>query len=286
MKVAVVSDTNGGMSKELAASLGVYLIPMPIIIDGKLFFEGENITEKEFFEALSSGKDVSTSQPSPAFLYDTWDELLEEKGYDEIVHIPMTSGLSGSCDAAKGYAKDYEGKVVVVDNHRISVTQYLSCLDALKLAKEGKSAEEIKEYLEKTAYEATIYIAVNTLEFLKKGGRISPAVAGIGSLLKIKPILTFQGDAIDSYTMSRGKMDKCVDKMIEAVRKDIEERLSDKQYIVACAGSGLSREESEMYIDRLKQEFPGKEAVYVPLSASISTHTGPGAVGFGAACFK
>lgn len=283
MKIAIVADTNGGMSEYEANILGVRLIPMPVIIDGEEFLEGVNITEREFFSALESGKNISTSQPSPAHVIDVWEELLDH-GYDEILHIPMTSGLSGSCDAAKGLAKDFDGKVHVVDNHRISVTQYYSVLDGVQLIKEGKTGAEIKEYLEKTSYDATIYIAVNTLEYLKKGGRISPAVASVGSMLKIKPILSFQGDTIESFAMARGKMDRCVDKMIDAIKKDIETRFQGKKYVVACAGAGISNEDKENYLNILEREFPKAKAVYVPLSTSISTHVGPGAVGFGAAC--
>lgn len=283
MKIAIVADTNGGMSEYEAETLGVSLIPMPVLVDGREHFEGVDFTNSDLFSAMEAGKNVSTSQPSPAHIIEVWEELLNN-GYDEVVHIPMTSGLSGSCHAANGLAMDFEGKVFVADNHRISVSQYYSVLDAIQLIKEGKTGAEIKEYLEETSYEATIYIAVNTLEYLKKGGRITPAVANIGSLLKIKPILSFQGDAIDSFAMARGKMDRCVDKMIDAVKKDIESRFRGKKYIVACAGAGISNEDKESYLNRLEREFPRTKAVYVPLSASICTHTGPGAVGFGAVC--
>lgn len=174
MKTAVVTDTNSGITAELGKELGVYVVPMPVMIDGKTYYEGVNLTQEAFFQSLMSGGDITTSQPSPGDVMELWDSVLTE-GYDELVYIPMSSGLSNSCASAIILAGDYEGRVQVADNHRISVTQYASILDALKLAKEGKNAFEIKKALEAAAYDASIYIAVDTLEFLKKGGRITPA---------------------------------------------------------------------------------------------------------------
>ena len=217
MKTAVVTDTNSGITAELGKELGVYVVPMPVMIDGKTYYEGVNLTQEAFFQSLMSGGDITTSQPSPGDVMELWDSVLTE-GYDELVYIPMSSGLSNSCASAIILAGDYEGRVQVADNHRISVTQYASILDALKLAKEGKNAFEIKKALEAAAYDASIYIAVDTLEFLKKGGRITPAAAAAGSVLNIKPILTIQGDRLDAFTKVRGTK-RCRAKLIEALKK-------------------------------------------------------------------
>lgn len=204
MKTAVVTDTNSGITAELGKELGVYVVPMPVMIDGKTYYEGVNLTQEAFFQSLMSGGDITTSQPSPGDVMELWDSVLTE-GYDELVYIPMSSGLSNSCASAIILAGDYEGRVQVADNHRISVTQYASILDALKLAKEGKNAFEIKKALEAAAYDASIYIAVDTLEFLKKGGRITPAAAAAGSVLNIKPILTIQGTGLMLSLKSGGR---------------------------------------------------------------------------------
>ena len=191
MKTAIVTDTNSGISGEMGRKLGVFVVPMPVIIDGKHYYEGENLTQEAFFQSQMSGGDITTSQPSPGDVMDLLERVLEE-GYDDLVYIPMSRGLSNSCASSMILARDYDGKVQVADNHRISVTQYASVLDAVKLANEGKNAFEIKKALEAAAYDASIYIAVDTLEFLKKGGRITPAAAAIGSVLNIKPILSIQ----------------------------------------------------------------------------------------------
>lgn len=285
MKIAILTDTNSGIAKEEADKLGIYVIPMPVLIDGEVFFEGENLTEEEFFEALRSGRDVSTSQPSPADVMDTWESLFS-KGYDQIVYIPMSSGLSGSCMAAKGFAEEYEGRVYVVDNHRISVTMRHSVMKAKQLAEQGMEGKEICDSLEADAYNATIYISVNTLEYLKKGGRITPAVAAIGTVLNIKPVLSIQGEKLESFAKVRGTIKKCEEKMIDACKKDLLKRFPDakpNQLHVGAAGAGLSAEEIEQWMEMLKQHFPGTDLYYNSLSASISTHTGPGALGVGIA---
>lgn len=283
MKVAILTDTNSGISKEEADNIGIYVIPMPVLIDGEVFFEGENLTEEEFFEALRSGKDVSTSQPSPADVMDTWEALLE-KGFEQIVYIPMSSGLSGSCMAAKGFAKEYEDKVFVADNHRISVTMRHSVMKAKRLAEQGLDGKEICDILEADAYNATIYISVNTLEYLKKGGRITPAVATIGTVLNIKPVLSIQGEKLESFAKVRGTIKKCQEKMIDACKKDLMNRFPDaksNQLHVGAAGAGLSAEEIAQWMEMLAQHFPGTDLYYNSLSASVSTHTGPGALGVG-----
>lgn len=283
MRTAIVTDTNSGITKEIAKDWGIYVIHMPIIINDETFYEGDTISEEDFFAALSSDKQISTSQPSPGDVMDLWDQLLDN-GYDEVVYIPMSSGLSNSCAAATGYAQDYEGKVQVVDNHRISVTMYESVLQARDMANEGASAKEIKEFLEEDAYNSSIYLAVNTLEYLKKGGRVTPAAALLGAVLSIKPILTIQGEKLDSYAKSRGSMKKAEEKMIKAIQSDIEKRFADKDMSkvhIGAAGAGLTKEEQEEWVALLKKRFPDYHIFYSPLSASVSVHTGPGAVGIG-----
>ena len=283
MKTAVMTDTNSGITKDIAKELGIYVIPMPVIIDEETYYENDTITEEEFFCALSGDRHITTSQPSPGDVMDLWDQILNEE-YDELVYIPMSSGLSNSCAAALGYSQEYDGKVEVIDNHRISVTMYQSVLHARDLALQGASAKEIKTALEDDAYNSSIYLAVNTLEYLKKGGRITPAAALIGSVLSIKPILTIQGEKLDSYAKTRGSMKKAEEKMLSAVQSDIEKRfasLDQTKLHIGAAGAGLTVEQQEEWVNLLRSKFPGADIFYSPLSASISVHTGPGAVGIG-----
>ena len=283
MKTAIMTDTNSGITKDIAKELGIYVIPMPVIIDEKTYYENDTITEEEFFCALSGDRHITTSQPSPGDVMDLWDQILDE-GYDELVYIPMSSGLSNSCAAALGYSQEYDGKVEVIDNHRISVTMYQSVLHARDLALQGASAKEIKTALEDDAYNSSIYLAVNTLEYLKKGGRITPAAALIGSVLSIKPILTIQGEKLDSYAKTRGSMKKAEEKMLSAVQADIEKRFSSLDQTklhIGAAGAGLTVEQQEEWVNLLRSKFPGADIFYSPLSASVSVHTGPGAVGIG-----
>ena len=214
---------------------------------------------------------------------DLWDQILNE-GYDELVYIPMSSGLSNSCAAATGYAQDYDGKVQVIDNHRISVTMYESVLHAREMSLNGASAKEIKTALEADAYNSSIYITVNTLEYLKKGGRITPAAALIGTMLSIKPILTIQGEKLDSYTKARGSMKKAEEKMILAIQSDLKKRFAHQDMTklhIGAAGAGLTDAQQEEWLSLLRSKFPEADVFYSPLSASISVHTGPGAVGIG-----
>ena len=283
MKTAIMTDTNSGITKDIAKELGIYVIPMPVIIDEKTYYENDTITEEEFFCALSGDRHITTSQPSPGDVMDLWDQILDE-GYDELVYIPMSSGLSNSCAAALGYSQEYDGKVEVIDNHRISVTMYQSVLHARDLALQGASAKEIKTALENDAYNSSIYLAVNTLEYLKKGGRITPAAALIGSVLSIKPILTIQGEKLDSYAKTRGSMKKAEEKMLSAVQSDIEKRfasLDQTKLHIGAAGAGLTVEQQEEWVNLLRSKFPAADVFYSPLSASVSVHTGPGAVGIG-----
>lgn len=283
MKTAIMTDTNSGITKDAAEKLGIYVIHMPVIIDGTTFYENDTITEEEFFCALSGDRHISTSQPSPGDVIDLWDQILNE-GYDELVYIPMSSGLSNSCAAATGYAQDYDGKVQVIDNHRISVTMYESVLHAREMSLNGASAKEIKTALEADAYNSSIYITVNTLEYLKKGGRITPAAALIGTMLSIKPILTIQGEKLDSYAKARGSMKKAEEKMILAIQSDLKKRFAHqdmKKLHIGAAGAGLTDAQQEEWLSLLRSKFPEADVFYNPLSASISVHTGPGAVGIG-----
>lgn len=283
MKTAVMTDTNSGITRDIAEKLGIYVIPMPVIIDETTYYENDTITEDEFFCALSDNRHITTSQPSPGDVMDLWDRILNE-GYDELVYIPMSSGLSNSCAAALGYSQDYDGKVEVIDNHRISVTMYESVLHARELALQGACAKEIKTALEADAYNSSIYLTVNTLEYLKKGGRITPAVALIGAMLSIKPILTIQGEKLDSYAKSRGTMKKAEEKMISAIQSDLDKRFSHldpSRLHIGAAGAGLTKEQQEEWVNLLRSKFPDADIFYSPLSASVSVHTGPGAVGIG-----
>ena len=286
MKIAILTDTNSGIYEEEAEKMGIFVMPMPVIIEDETFYEGSNFTEEEFLEALTSGKKVSTSQPAPGDLLDTWDDLL--KKYDQVVYIPMSSGLSHSCSAAMAIAREYEGRVFVIDNHRISVTLRQSVITAKAMAMEEKDADEIKSFLEAEAFRSSIYISVNTLEYLKKGGRITPAAAMIGSVLNIKPVLTIQGEKLDSFAKVRGNMKKCEQRMMEAVKADIQDRFSDvpEKYLhIGTAGAGLSPDGKREWMEMITKAFPKADVYYNPLSASIATHTGPGAVGLGVSVF-
>lgn len=283
MKTAIVTDTNSGIHTTEATELGIFVIPMPVIIDGQTYFEGDTISEKDFFDALTADRHISTSQPSPGDIMDLWDRILSN-GYDQLVYIPMSSGLSSSCACAGTLALEYDEKVAVVDNHRISVTLRESVLQAKALADNGASAIEIKQTLEKQAYQSSIYLAVNTLDYLKKGGRITPAAAMLGTVLSIRPILTIQGEKLDSFAKSRGPMRKAEEKMIAAVRSDLTNRFSDydfRRLRIGAAGANLTEKQQSQWLTLLAEAFPDYKIYYNPLSASISVHTGPGAVGIG-----
>lgn len=282
MRTAILTDTNSGIYSKEADELGIFIIPMPVIINDNTYYEGVNLTEEQLLEALESGKKVTTSQPVIGNLLNIWDDLLMK--YDQIVYIPMSSGLSNSCSAAKAMAMEYDDRVFVVDNHRISVTQRFSVLEARELASQGVDGKEICSMLEREAYNSTIYVSVNTLEFLKKGGRVTPAAAAIGTVLNIKPVLSIQGEKLDSFAKVHGSMNKCKEKMISACKNDLLKRFPDAknhQIHIGGAGVGLSQQEISQWIELLKQNFPGTEIIYNPLTASITTHTGPGAVGIG-----
>ncbi len=282
MKTAIMTDGNSGISAAEAERFGIFRMRMPVIIDGENFFEGLNLTQELFYSSLSSGKNVTTSQPSPGDVLEMWDEIFE-KGYDEIVYVPMSSGLSNSCESALGLSQDYNGRIEVVDNHRISVTQRQSVLDAKLLAESGMNASEIKHRLEENAYRSSIYIAVNTLEFLKKSGRVTAAGAALGTVLNIKPLLTIQGGKLDAFAKVRG-MKKCETKIIEAIHHDIETRFSDvksEQLIIGTAGTFLKESDAEEWTHSVQEAFPEIEVYYNALSLSIGSHVGPDAIGIG-----
>ena len=277
-KIAVVTDSNSGIAQKNAEELGVHVLPMPFRIDDGDYYEDINITQAEFYEKIGAGATVSTSQPSPGEVKGLWDKLL--KDHDQIVHIPMSSGLSGSCQSARMLAEDYDGRVEVVDNQRISVTLRRSCLDAVRLAEAGASAAEIREKLEATALDATIYIMLDTLSYLKRGGRITPAAAAIGTLLKIKPVLTIQGEKLDAFakarTSTQGKK-----LMIQAIRDDIEKRFGGLAQHNVVIDMAYSNDEEALLSFRAEvaEAFPWAEEIYYdPLSLSVGCHIGPGAI--------
>lgn len=282
MKTAILTDTNSGISPSEAERLDIYVMPMPVIMDEKIYYEGENMPEDVFYQTLSSGKQITTSQPSPGDVLDKWEELLAT--HEELVYIPMSSGLSNSCQAAIGLAGDYSDRVYVIDNHRISVTLRIAVLTAKQMADEGYTAKQIKDSLEQDAYNSTIYLAVNSLEHLRRGGRITSSAAMLGTVLQIKPILTIQGELLDLSSKVRGNMKKCELKMIEAVKRDIADRFCDvktEDLHIGAAGAGLTEAEIDEWTGLLKGEFPTAHIFYDPLPASIAVHTGPGAVGIG-----
>lgn len=273
-KVAVVTDSNSGITQKEAKELGIRVVPMPFYIDGELYYEDITLSQKEFYEKLSGNADISTSQPSPADVMEIWEELLEE--YDEVVHIPMSSGLSTSCETAMMLAKDFDGKVFVVNNQRISVTQRQAVLDALELAEAGKSGQEIHDILMKEKLEASIYITVDTLKYLKKGGRVTPAGAALGTVLNLKPVLTIQGEKLDAFAKVRGlKSAKKV--MKEAMKKDLEERFGGKKVHLEAAYT-CTHEEAQEWEKELEEYFPGYEIHMDALSLSVACHIGPGAM--------
>ncbi len=277
MRVAVVTDSNSGITAQEGEERGIYVIPMPFYINEELFYEGIDLTQEQFYEKLQDDSiDIKTSMPMVGDVVDLWDKILEE--YDELVYIPMSSGLSSSCETAIMLAEDYNGRVQVVNNQRISVTQKLSVFDAKKMADDGKSALEIKEYLEATKFDSTIYIMVGTLKYLKKGGRVTAAAAALGTLLKIKPVLQILGEKLDAFAKARTvKQAKQI--MIDSINKDIETRLhctADDCHI-SMAYTGTPEEGLE-FKKEVQELFPNHDIMMDPLSLSVSCHIGPGAI--------
>lgn len=282
-RVAVVSDSNSGIAQQEAKELGVYILPMPFFVNNETFFEDVDLTQEEFYNRLKEGCEISTSMPSIASVTELWDELLKE--YDEIVHIPMSSGLSSSYETAAMLALDYDGKVFVVNNQRISVTQRQSVLDAKALAEKGYQASAIKEILEREKFESSIYIMVDTLAYLKKGGRITPAAAALGTLLRLKPVLQIQGEKLDAFAKAR-TVKQAKSMMIDAMKNDLTNRFHDPEgknmYLEMAYTHDL--EAAEEFKKEVQTAFPGSEIIMNPLSLSVSCHIGPGALAV--ACSK
>ena len=285
MKVAVVTDSNSGITQAQAKEMGVYVLPMPFMIDGTEYLEDINLTQKEFYEHLSGDHDVSTSQPSPETILNLWEKLLEE--YDAVVHIPMSSGLSSSCQTAKMLADDFDGKVQVADNHRISVTQRRSVQDALDMAAAGMDAEAICKKLEETGLDSTIYITVDTLKYLKKGGRITPAAAALGTLLRLKPVLTIQGEKLDAFSKTRGK-NSAKKIMLKAMADDLEggfKECAEKGRVHMEAAYAGNREEAEEWAKLIQETYPQFDFHMDPLSLSVACHIGQGALAIAMTCY-
>lgn len=282
--IAIMTDSNSGVTQEQAVDMGIKVLPMPFLIDGETYFEDINLTQEQFYQKLAQDVEISTSQPSPEAVMKAWDELLKE--YDSIVYIPMSSGLSGSCQTAKLLAQDYNGKVQVVDNQRISVTQKQSVQDAAELAAAGKTAREIREYLENVKFESSIYIMLDTLKYLKKGGRITPAAAALGSALRLKPVLQIQGEKLDAFTVARTKK-QGVSKMLAAMESDVESRFGGMDNVenIHFAVAHTQNEEAALaFAEQVRGRFGVQNVEVAPLSLSISCHIGPGSLAV--ACSK
>lgn len=282
-RIAVATDSNSGITQKEAKELGIAVLPMPFMINEETFFEDITLTQEEFYERLEGGANVITSQPSPESVMNFWKELLQE--YDEIVYIPMSSGLSGSCQSAIMLSEDFDGKVQVVNNQRISVTQRQSALDAKMLVERGLGAEEIKEILENDKFNSSIYIMLDTLYYLKKGGRITPAAAAIGTILKLKPVLQIQGDKLDAFAKARTTgQGKAI--MINAIRNDMENRFGGATADNIWLEVAYTKDDAAMkqFVEELRKEFPSFEIVSNPLSLSVACHIGPGAIAV--ACCK
>ena len=279
MKIAVVTDSNSGITQAQAKEMGITVLPMPFMIDGETYYEDITLTQEQFYQRLKDNSDISTSQPTPDSIMKLWDELLKE--YDQIVHIPMSAGLSGSCATAMMLAgeDEYEGNVFVVDNHRISVIQYQSVKDAMMLADMGMDGAQIKKRLEETAADSVIFVTVDTLKYLKKGGRITPAAAALGTLLRIKPVLIILGEKLDSFAKAR-TMKQAKTLMMNAIQKELDERLHDsecKDCHLAIAHSD-NEEAALEFKKEVEERFPDADIYLAPLSLSIACHIGPGSL--------
>ena len=283
-KIAVVTDSNSGITQEQAKAYGIHVLPMPFFINDETYFEDISLTQEQFYERLEGNADISTSMPSVGSVTDLWDGLLQE--YEEIVHIPMSSGLSSSFETALMLAQEYEGKVQVVNNQRISVTQRQSVEDAIELVQRGKGAKEIKDYLEETKYDSSIYIMVDTLYYLKKGGRLTPAAAALGTLLKLKPVLQIQGEKLDSYAKARTvKQARTI--MIDAIKSDFAKRFGDEtgENMHIFVAYTKNKEAALDFKAQIEAALPGREVEVVdPLSLSVACHIGPGSLAV--ACAK
>ena len=277
-RIAVVTDSNSGITQQQAENMGITVLPMPFYIDEQLYLEGITLKQEAFYEKLEQDAAICTSQPSPADVMETWERLLQD--YDEVVHIPMSSGLSNSCQTAMVLAREFKGRVYVVDNQRISVTQRQAVLDALELLKAGKTGAQIKEILEAEKMESSIYITLETLKYLKKGGRITPAAAARGTVLNLKPLLQIQGEKLDAFAKARGKK-QAKKIMIKAMKEDLKTRFADynkKGLMCLEAAYAGNEEEAQEWKEELEKEFSGMEVHMDPLSLSVACHIGKGAI--------
>lgn len=274
-KVAIVTDSNSGITLDEAKRLGIRVVPMPFLIDGKTYYEEISLSQEEFFKRLEEDVDISTSQPEPGSVTDIWDEEL--KNAEEVVYIPMSSGLSSSCHTAAMLSEDYNGKVQVVDNQRISVTQRQSVLDAIELAGRGMDAAGIKEYLERVKMESSIYIMLDTLKYLRKGGRITPAAAALGSALRLKPVLQIQGDKLDAFAIARTKK-QGISKMLSAMEDDINTRFGGVSNVHIEVAHTQNEAAALEFIEVIKERFGAGNIYMAPLSLSVSCHIGAGAL--------
>lgn len=280
-RVAVMTDSNSGITQAEAKEIGIRVLPMPFVIEGKTYYEDISLTQEQFYERLGQKADVSTSQPSVEDVLNGWEEELKEA--DQLVYIPMSSGLSGSCDTAVMLAQDFDGRVQVVNNQRISVTQRQSVMDALALAESGKDAGQIREILEKEKMESSIYIMLETLYYLKKGGRVTPAAAALGTALRLKPVLQIQGEKLDAFTIARTKK-QGVSKMTAAIEADIQNRFGGIENVHLEVAHTANEKAAEEFVRELQAHFGTDDIVCNPLSLSISCHIGPGALAV--ACSK
>ena len=281
MRTAIMTDTNSGISREEGRELGIYVLPMPVIVGEKSYLEGVDITHQGLYQAMSEGTAVRTSQPAAGDVLEMWDSLLVR--YDSVVYLPMSGGLSGSVEVARQLAGDYGGRIQVADNRRISVTLRSSVLEAKTLADRGDTPQAILEALEQAGRESSIYIAVNSLEYLKRSGRVTPAGAAVAAVLNLKPVLTIQGDKLDAFSRVRG-MEAAKAKMLEAVEKDLETRFRDapRQNVrIGAAGTFRERDKAELWFRQVREAFPECDTFYSPLSCSIACHVGVDAAGIG-----
>ena len=281
--IGIITDSHSGITQEEAKQLGIWVLPMPFYIDGECYLEGINLTREEFFEKLEGGSLIATSQPSPADVCDVWDWALKE--FEKVLYLPLSSGLSGSCETAMALAKDeqYEGKILVVDHGQISTPLHQMVLDTLELIEKGYSAEQIKEILESGKDRMMIYIGVETLEYLKRGGRVTPAAAAIGSVLNIKPVLKLETGKLDSFKKCRG-FSKVKKTMIEAMKQEMDTKFADALadgQLRLLAASSAGKEETESWVKEIEDAFPGMKVFCDPLSLGVSCHTGAGALGIG-----
>lgn len=284
--VGIVTDSHSGISRKEADKLGILVLPMPFYIDGQCYYEDVTLSREEFFQRLDSGAEITTSQPSPADVMKLWDQALEK--FEEIVYMPISSGLSGSCATAAALAKDepYEGRVFVADHGRVSTPLHRLILDALELIGEGCRGKEITDILEASREDVEIYIGVDTLEHLKRGGRITPAAALLGTVLNIKPVLKLDVGVLDSYKKCRGFL-KAKKTMIEAMEHDMNTRFKQQKergelYLLAASSS--PEEETRQWVEEIREAFGGMEVMCDNLSLGVSCHTGQGALGIGCSC--